>query len=129
MKSKLFKVLGVVAVIAMLATALVAPVAAISAVSASVAAADTTISLANADYTVNFNIVTSLVPTDTITITFPAGTVIADGVIAGASISASPGWAGSPSVWTTAVVAGVTFAGSSANRTIIATLSGADVIG
>jgi len=100
----------------------------------SVAAADSYISVVGADYTLTFQVTNELDGAtdadangdinDTITIKFPAGTVVSAPT---ATVSASPGWVGG--VWANSITAGITWEANATNRTLKATLNGTDQIG
>jgi hypothetical protein len=130
MKTKISRIVGVGVTLALLASLLVGalPAAAVTVPLLTIpTAGDNVINTVNADYNVYFNVNQQLAAGDTITVTFPAGYTVAAGITA--TISASPGWVGAPATWQNAIVAGTTFAGTPATRTVTATLAGADQIG
>jgi hypothetical protein len=133
MKTKISRILGVGVTLALLTSLLVGalPAAAVSVPQLTIpTVGDNVINTVNADYNVYFALTDhQLNAGDTISIQFPAGYTVAAGITAG--ISAGQGWISPPTPATeqAAVVAGVTFAGTPATRTVTATLAGVDVIG
>jgi len=127
MLKKLSKLLGIALTITLLASllSLAAPAAAMTAPTVSLSA--TTIS-ANSTYTLRFDVDKQLTTNGTITVTFPAGTVVPTGAIAGGTIQASDGWVNGN--YTGANLTNITFTGSASARTVVIKLNAAiDCIG
>jgi hypothetical protein len=126
MKKKISRILGVGVSLALLTSLLmVAPVSAISTPTATVDDATDEISEPSADYSIHFQILEELVPTDTITITFPEDTTVAGAVTA--TIDASPGWTGGG--WANSVTTNGAWSTVPADREVVFTLGAGDVIG
>ena len=138
--SSMWRVVIALALVAGLSLVAAAPVAALGQPTVTfVTTADSEISKANADYIIIFTLGEELYgASDTITITFPDDTTVAEGAISNASIQASPGWFSAAAIaavtnittaWDDAEVGGITFSGNATARTVTASLAAQDAIG